>query len=93
MIGCDCGGGHDEGKAGAGGAHVPLQRLTSTCRNVVALVNPYTVHIVINARPSPNILFIQRVRAASAPTISAVLVHTVRRRCMKSDCMGLFPIP
>jgi hypothetical protein len=25
MIGCDCGGGHDEGKAGAGGAHVPLK--------------------------------------------------------------------
>jgi hypothetical protein len=25
MIGCDCGGGHDEGKTGAGGAHVPLQ--------------------------------------------------------------------
>ncbi len=25
MIGCDCGGGHNEGKTGAGGAHVPLQ--------------------------------------------------------------------
>jgi hypothetical protein len=25
MIGCDCGGGYNKGKAGAGGAHVPLQ--------------------------------------------------------------------
>jgi hypothetical protein len=34
-------------------------------------------------------------RTASAPTVSAVLLltarchHTVRRRCMKSDCMGI----
>jgi hypothetical protein len=25
MVGCDCGGGHNKGKAGTGGAHVPLK--------------------------------------------------------------------
>jgi hypothetical protein len=63
----------------------------------ILVKNPYIVYVVTNVRPSSNIVFIQE--TPSAPTVSAVLVltarcnHAVHRQCMKSDCMGLFPIP
>jgi len=89
MIGC--GGGHNKGKAGAGGAHVPLKTtdvdvskrcgfsepVHCLCSHQCATVAKHPIH--------------PRVWTPSAPTVSAVLVltarchHTMRRQCMKSD--------
>jgi hypothetical protein len=80
MIGCDCGGGHGEGKTGAGGAHVPLQTTTSTCRNLVALEISEPVHCLCSHQCATvaKHLFGRRVRTPSAPTVSALLVLTAR---------------